>query len=546
MANITGWELFARSLKSVGVDTMFFLLGGPMSANFCERQGIKTIDVRHEQGASMMAHAYSRVARKPGVCMTGAGPDALNLITGIAVAQADCSPLVALCGSSSIQLRDMGIFQEMEQLNPMKPVVKRAFQVPCIDRIPFVVNMAFSETIKGKAGPVYVDFPADCLTSQIDEQKIPFMPYPPRDTGRAMGDPDQVKKAINALRKAEHPVILVGSGAYWADASHELQKFVELTGIPCYTTPAARGLIPEDHKLCFPAARSTAFKGTDVLLVIGTRSNWIVNHFFPPVFPLKLKLIEVNIEAEEIGRNRPADIGIVGDAKAVLKQLIEEAQKEFDSTKIAPWAQTLRKKNEEKAAMMAPALNTNQTPIHPWRLCKEIRDVLPRDGILAVDGQQALVFSNQSIPAYSPGCRLLPGPSGCMGVAVPFAIGAKVASPERTVMALSGDGSFGMNGMEIDTAVRHKIPVVIVVLNNRSWGGLPEAADVYSPIDLGYTGYDKIAEAFGAWGRRVEKPDELRPALQEALACGRPAVVNVITDPKASAETRAFADYPVI
>ncbi|MFC2004463.1 thiamine pyrophosphate-binding protein [Chloroflexota bacterium] len=541
---VNGIVILSKALRSVGVDTIFYLMGGPMSpvSLECKNLGIRLIDVRHEQAAAMMAHAYSRVSVKPGVCMTGAGPDTMNLTTGLLNAFMDCCPLVAVCGSSSLRGREKGSFQEVNQLEVMKPIVKHAWQVPAAERIPAFLQMAFTHAVRNKPGPVYLEFPAaEALLQEVEESQIE-LPEPVIDIERPSGDPDQVKKAIAILQAAQRPIVLAGSGVIWSRASAELQEFIEVTGIPFYTTPLARGVIPEDHQLCFLAARSRAWREADALLVIGTRANFIVQHLLPPRFARDLKLIEVNIDAEEIGHNRRVDVGIVGDARAVLVQLIQEARSKFDASNVRDWVEKLRKTDAEKKAAISSLLNTDQKPIHPLRLCKEIRDFLPRDAILAVDGHEILNFARQVIPAYYPGHRLNPGPSGCMGVSVPFAIGAKVAKPEKAVMALSGDGSFGMNGMEIDTAVRHNIPVVVVISNNGSWasqGGEEFSAGRY----LGFTRYDKIAETLNAWSAFVEDPEAIRPTLEQAFASGKPAVVNVITDPAACATTQQFADF---
>ena len=256
-------------------------------------------------------------------------------------------------------------------------------------------------------------------------------------------------------------------------------------------------------------------------------------------------MIQVDIHREELGRNRAIDIGIVGDARRVLEQLTEAPGRVFSSPIDLPWIADLRRasrQNEEKAAAL---LNTDAVPIHPFRLCKEVRDFMDRDAILVVDGHEILNYARQSIPTHVPGHRINAGANGCMGVAVPYGLGAKIAKPDKQVIALSGDGSFGMNGMEMDTAVRHNIPILVVVSNNGGWAGIGEMAG----RDLGFTRYDKIAEVLGCHGEHVEKPDEIRPSLERAQAAvhaGKPAVVNVITDPRARSQTVRFSTYKPI
>jgi acetolactate synthase-1/2/3 large subunit len=323
----------------------------------------------------------------------------------------------------------------------------------------------------------------------------------------------------------------------------ELKQFVELSGIPFYTTPQGRGVIEEDHKLSFLGARNQAWKEADVALFIGTRLNFIVGFGLPPRFAEDVKVIQVDISDEEIGRNRPVDVGIIGDAKMVLQQLTKEGRDVFHGRKELAWVDTLRGYDKRATEKSQALLNTDQTPIHPLRLCKEVRDFMDRDAIIVVDGHEILNFARQSVPTNAPGHRVNAGPNGCMGVAVPFGLGAKVAKPNTQVIVLSGDGSFGMNGMEIDTMIRHNIPAIIVISNNGGWAG---AGVMTAGRDLGYSRYDKMAEVFGAHGEFVERAQDIRPALERAVKSGKPAVVNVVTDPSARSSTVSFAAYRAI
>ncbi|MDO8568721.1 MAG: thiamine pyrophosphate-binding protein [Dehalococcoidales bacterium] len=542
MTKTSGSILLTESLKAMGVDTIFFLRGGPMGAvaEYCVDLGIRLIDVRDERAASMMALAYARVTGKPGICMTGAGPDTTNITTGISNAAMDCVPVIAICGSASLRTHAMHAFQETDQLGIMKSIAKRAWRVPMAEKIPGFVSMAFRHATTGCTGPVYLEFPANLL-NKIEEMDVDTVATPPQKH-RPLGDPALVKEAIKILARAEKPIVLSGNGILWSEASAELKDFVDATQIPFYTTPLSRGVIPEDHPLCFPGARSAAWGEADAVIVIGTRASFIISHLLPPRFNASAKIIEVNIDAEEIGHNRPVDVGIQGDAKAVLQQLTKEAKGKF--TPRTAWIDKLRKIDTDRQAKVAPLLNSTDKPIHPLRLCKEVRDFLPRNAILVVDGQVILNYARQTIPSYLPGHRLNPGVSGCMGVGVPFSIGAKVARPEAPVMLLSGDGSFGFHAMEIDTAVRHKVPVVIVVSNNGGWN---TKRNFIRPErdrpgrNLGFTRYDKVAEALGAYGQFVEDPADIRPALERAFQCGKPALVNVITDPMVAPTTQEFA-----
>jgi acetolactate synthase-1/2/3 large subunit len=258
-----------------------------------------------------------------------------------------------------------------------------------------------------------------------------------------------------------------------------------------------------------------------------------------------VKVIQVDIHREEVGRNRTIDVGIVGDARRVLEQLTAAARRVFSTPLDLPWIADLRQASQQNEAKSEALLNSDATPIHPLRLCKEVRDFMDRDAILVVDGHEILNYARQSIPTHAPGHRINAGANGCMGVAVPYGLGAKMAKPDKQVIVLSGDGSFGMNGMEMDTAVRHKIPILVVVSNNGGWAAMGGMAG----RDLGFTRYDKLAEVFGCHGEHVEKPDEIRPALERAQAAvqaGKPAVVNVVTDPRARSQTVRFSTYRAI
>ena len=544
MAKTTGNDLVVKSLKDEGVDTVFYLTGGPMVdvASRCIEIGFRSVDVRHEQAAAMAAHAYSRVLGKPGVCFAASGPGTTNLITGVGNAFLDAVPVVALGGASALSQAGMGAFQEMDQVGMFKPITKWSERVMDARRIPEIINKAFRVATSGQPGPVYIDLPGDVLYREVDENQVSF-PKMPHSVPRVSGDPDLVKKAIALLKDAKRPVIVTGTGILWSRAMEELKQFVELSGIPFYTTPQGRGVIEEDHKLSFLGARNQAWKEADVALFIGTRLNFIVGFGLPPRFAEDVKVIQVDISDEEIGRNRPVDVGIIGDAKMVLQQLTKEGRDAFHGRKELAWVDTLRGYEKRATEKSQALLNTDQTPIHPLRLCKEVRDFMDRDAIIVVDGHEILNFARQSIPTNAPGHRVNAGPNGCMGVAVPFGLGAKVAKPNTQVIVLSGDGSFGMNGMEIDTMIRHNIPAIIVISNNGGWAG---AGVMTAGRDLGYSRYDKMAEVFGAHGEFVERAQDIRPALERAVKSGKPAVVNVVTDPSARSSTVSFAAYRAI
>ena len=325
MAELTGSEILAKALRNEGVNDLFFIMGGPMllAEESCIKEGIRPIDVRHEQAAAFMGQAYSRLLNKPSVCMAASGPGVTNLITGIANAYVDCVPVVAIGGSSPFKAYGRQVFQEIDQLGMMKPCTKWAERVYSLVRIPEMVNVAFQKAMAGKPGPVYLDFPGDILYEKIDESEIDWS-ISGRSIPRARphAAPELISGTVEALSKAKKPVIITGGGILWSDAADELREFVDKAAIPFYTTPQGRGVIPEDHPLSYMTVRSAAFREADLIMIIGTRMNYIIGHAAPPRFNKDATIIRIDIDEDEISTSpRKIDIGIVGDAKAVLSQI---------------------------------------------------------------------------------------------------------------------------------------------------------------------------------------------------------------------------------
>ena len=548
MADITGNEILGRALKNEGTKDLFFLMGGPMmhAETACKIEGIRPIDVRHEQAAALMAQAYSRLLQKPAVCMAASGPGVINLTTGVANALIDCAPVVAIGGSSAIRQFGRQTFQEIDQLAIMRGCTKWADRVVNLKRIPEMVNTAFQKAMGGKPGPVYLDFPADILYDKIPEEQVDWsLSGRSLLRPRPMGEAARVNALIDALGKAQRPIILTGSGVIWSQAWPELTSFVEKAGIPFYTTPQGRGVLPDDHSLSFLTMRSSAFREADLILIIGTRMNYVIGHAAPPRFAAGATIARIDIDADEIASSpRKVDIGIVGDCKAVLQQILAAMPGRIDEGRFAGWRKQLAEGESKKKTETGGGMSMNATPIHPLRLCEEVKNFMRRDAILVVDGQEILNYGRQSMPTFVPGHRLNSGPFGMMGVGMPFGLGAKVACPDKQVIIVHGDGSFGLNAMELDTAVRHKIPVLVVISLNGGWTADPNREKVGR--DLGFTRYDKMAEALGCYGEYVEKPDQIGAALvraQKKVDEGMVALVNVKTDDKARAQTVRFSSH---
>ena len=346
-------------------------------------------------------------------------------------------------------------------------------------------------------------------------------------------DIDQIKTICKYISNSNNPIIIAGGGAWWSNSENELSEFVDNLGIPFYTTPISRGLLPDDHKFSFPGARSTAFRECDLVLVLGTRLNWVMT--FGKRIAKNAKIIQIDIHAPEIGNNREVDIGIHGDVKQFLEEMNNRiGDIKNKSNNWEKWRNYLSGVDQERKIKVSDLENSNQLPIHPLRLCKDLREFMDRDAILSVDGNEILHYGRQSLPTFYPGHRINSGPTGCMGVGLPYAIGAKIAKPDKQVISLHGDGSLGMNIQDFDTAVRFSLPMIIIVSNNEGWTARTEG--VRKPgRELGFTRFDLIAEALGGYGELVEDPKEILPALERANKSGVPSIINVHTDPTARA-----------
>ncbi|MFQ5879257.1 MAG: thiamine pyrophosphate-binding protein [Dehalococcoidia bacterium] len=539
MAKVDGGDLVMKALKREGVDLVFGLCGGPILELFraSATEGIRAIGVRHEQAAAFMAQAWSFVTGRPGVALAASGPGMINAITGLANAWANCWPMVLIGGSSPQAAHQRGAFQEAPQVEMARPVCKWAHQVEETRRIPEYLSIAFRMATSGRPGPVYLDLPGDVIQKQVELEEVRF-PTDYRSDAKPLGDPRDVQRAAALLAEAQRPLLIVGKGVVWSEPYDELRRLVD-TGLPFVTSPMGRGAIPDDHPMSFGAARSYALRQADVILAIGTRFNWIFHFGHPPRFDPEAKVIQVDIEPEEIGANRPAGVGIVGDARMVLQQLLSELEGRTLTTDESPWLAALRAQRQENEEAIEPLLNADDVPMNHHRMLREIRDFLDRDAIVVDDGQASMAAARQVMPTYYPAHRLNSGTFGCVGVGVPFAIAAKLAHPQKQVISISGDCAFGFNALELETAVRAKAPVVFVVDNNDGIVGshlqdhyLPPG---WEPVATYIPGirYDRIIEAFGGHAEHVERPEEMRPALERAFAAGVPACINVAIDPKA-------------
>ncbi|MGI8461033.1 MAG: acetolactate synthase [Solirubrobacterales bacterium] len=525
---VHGGHLAARALKSRGVSKLFTLSGGHLFSLYdgCKEEGIDVVDTRHESAAAWAAEGWAKATREPGVAALTAGPGVTNGMSAIAGAQFNGSPLVVLGGRAPEMRWGSGSLQEIDHLPFVSPVVKSAATVKDSAEIPAATAAAIDDAAKLPSGPTFLDYPLDVIFMEA-EAEVP--PPPATRAPRAAEGADEVAALLAA---AERPVIMAGTGLYWARAEDELRDLAESRGIPVFLNGMGRGCLPADHELFYSRARGTALKGADVALVIGVPLDFRLG--FGGSFGEETRIVSVDSAPSRLESQRSAEPALVGDIAATLAAIAESAGEDRDRT--ARWVSELREAEKEKRSGEEADLEDNRAPLHPMRVYKELADVLDRNAILIGDGGDFVSYAGRVVDTYEPGCWMDPGPYGCLGTGPGQAIGAKLAHPERQVVCLLGDGAFGFSGLEFDTMVRHNIPVVGVVGNNGIWAlekhpmeflyGYSIAAELRPA-----TRYDEVVSALGGHGELVHNPAELRPALERAFASGKPALVNVLTDP---------------
>ena len=535
MSEIDGGHLVAKALKNEGVEYIFSLSGAHIRTIYdgCVDEGIEIIDVRHEQAAAFAAEGWAKVTGRPGVCVATGGPGVPNTVTAVANALRGASPMIVIGGGDPVSEMEMGHPQQLSHIEYMQPITKWARRVLETRRIPEYLSMAFREAIGPKPGPAFLEVPRDVAEGTVDEADVLF-PTKYRTEARPQGDPVLVREAAILLSTAQRPVVMAGSSVWWSQAAKELREFVESVGAPLFLNAMGRGSIPPDHPLLFSLARRFALSQADVVAVIGTPLDFRLGYGRPPTFSEEAKVIQVDFEATDIGKNRPIEVGISGDVRAVLGQITQEIQGRPGQE--SEWVRELREGESSIRKEDEPALNSNAIPIHPLRLCREIRDFLDRDATVIGDGGDIVSFAARALNIYYPGHWLDPGPMGCLGAGTGYAMAAKLARPQEQVLIVSGDGSFGLNGMEFDTMARHDIPVVSVISNDGAWGQEKHGHIAQYGRAVGAelrqgTRYDRMVESLGGHGEYVERPEDIRPALERAFASGKPACVNVLTDP---------------
>jgi len=546
MDKIIGGRLAAEALIERDVDYIFSLSGGHITPiyQFLENSKITIFDTRHEQAAVFMAEAWARMTRKPAVAMVTAGPGFTNALSGIASARLSNTPVILIAGCVGLESVEKLDLQDMTQLPVIAPMVKKAFVCQVAERIPEYIDMAFRAAMSGRPGPVYLELPCDLLNAAIDSAKVKKMHT--RLESKPV-DRKNTPKIVDLLNAAKNPVVIAGSGAWYADAGEELIEFVEKTGIPTFTAGAGRGVIPDTHPLCFesslairPGAAMMALLSTDLVLFLGDSLSLF--YIFGEIFPASAKFVQVDILPDEIGRNRTVDLGIVSDIKSFLVELngILEA-KAVGATlreRFQPWVETLRSAEKDSKDQAKSMWECNTLPIHPMRLAKAVNDFMNcEDDIVVADGGDTATWMGMTRTVRKGGTYLDYGLYGCLAVGLPYAIAAKLKNPDKRVLAIMGDGSTGFNFMEYHTAIRKKIPIVVVISNDQAWGMIMHSQQlrlghhIPEGTELGWVDYHKMVETLGGFGICVEKPDDIRPALEAAFASGRTACINVKVDP---------------
>ena len=540
MAKLTGAHLMVRALKLEGIQKIFTIVGDTILplVDAVEDEGLQLIDTRHEAAAMHMADAWARVTGEPGVVMVTGGPGFANAASALPNIYTSESPVIFISGSSELHEKGMYAFQEIDQVGMATPVTKGAWLIHDRRRIPEFVAVAFRTALSGRPGPVHLTIPIDLQEQDCDEEELPrYEPAEYRNRGRPHGDPTLVQEAISVLRQAERPVVIAANAARYSLSSEVLQKFIEVTGLPLFTVEQARGLVSDDHPLCFGYADGALnavarrFREADAVLLLGKRFDHRYRYGQPPFFSPAASLIQVDPSPGEIGRNRGVSVGILGDVGAVVEQLTQGAETQgWPRDPLGPWLAQLR---EDRTSWLKEleSFATEELPLHPMVVFKEVERFTGDNAILVFDGGDYAQWGRSYLKASKAGHWMRLGPLSQLGCGLPYALAAKLARPEARVLLFIGDGGFGFYAMEYDTAVRHNLAITAVMGNDAAWGIDKNFQLAYYgravSTDLRIVRYDQVVEALGGYGEYVERRDMIAPAVERAIASNRPSLVNV-------------------
>ena len=545
---ISGAQIIARALRTEGVDTIFTLAGDHILPllDVLDDEGFRLIDCRHEQAAVHMAEAWARMTGRLGV-VTVTTPGHANALPGLINAMSTESPILNIAGSSDLKNYHRGIMQEIDQVGIARTVTKGAWLAHDPTRIPDLMSTAIRTAFEGRRGPVHLTVPVDVQSATVEEETLRFFePASYRRTQPIAAPQTGVEEAVRLLSEAERPVIVASTPAAYGEWTAIYERFIETTKIPFLTEEAARGIVPDDHPYCFgffDLSQHTAanlIREADVVLFLGKLLDFTIGFGFGPVVPNDAKVIQVEPDATQVGRNRGVDLALVGDVGPIVQQLADEALKSVWEER--SWVDRFRtavvqqKERLEEHAM-------EESPLRSMFVHKTLAACLRQDDVLVFDGGDYAYYGRAYLPALSPRSWYYLPSLGMLGQAVPVAIAAKVARPDSRVFCITGDGAFGFNAMELDTAVRHKLKVVFLVGNDAAWGidknlqlGLYGKAVI---TDLVPSRYDILAQGLGAYAELVERPEELAPALERALAVDGPALLNISVQSEISPRAQA-------
>jgi acetolactate synthase-1/2/3 large subunit len=530
MAQVHGGRLVAQALQRHGVTHLFTLCGGHIQAIYdgCIDQAIRVVDTRHEQTAGHAADGYARVTGRPGVCAVTAGPGVTDVVTAVANAQRAGSPMVVLGGAGPTQLSDMGSLQDMDAVTLMRPISKWSVRVPETRRIAEYVDSAFRVAQANVPGPVFLEIPLDVLMGYHEEHDLRTA-HPSVEPPRPFAAPSALALAERLLASSERPVFLVGSQVRWSPAKEAVREAADAISAPFYLNGMARGGLPADHPRLFSRSRRAALAQADAVLVFGTPFDFRVDYGRSPAWAEGAKIVQVDLDGAELGRNRPIDVGIHADSGLVLRHLAKVAARRDR----ASWISIVRADEDKRRAKMVVEMASGASPPHPLRVCAEIGKRLGKNDIVIGDGGDFVATGANVLRLEWPQLWMDPGPLGTLGVGPGYALAAKLARPDAKVVVVYGDGSFGLHALEFEAMVRQNIPVVAVIGNDAGWTQIRRGqVEMYGEAravatQLAYTRYDKVVLAVGGFGAWVERVEDLGPALDAAFASEKPACVNV-------------------
>ncbi|MFB9837377.1 thiamine pyrophosphate-binding protein [Actinoallomurus acaciae] len=537
---ISGGHLVAKALKAEGVDVIYTLCGGHIIDIYdgCVDEGIKVIDVRHEQVAAHAADGHARITGRAGCAVVTAGPGTTDAVTGVANALRAESPMLLIGGQGALSQHKMGSLQDLPHVDMMAPITKFAATVPHTERVADLVSMAFRECYNGAPGPSFLEIPRDVLDAKVPRERA-RVPRPGgyRASTRRQGDPAAIEHLADLLVHAERPCVLLGSQIWTTRATEAATELVRTLNVPAYMNGAGRGTLPPGDPHHYQLSRRYAFNNADVIVIVGTPFDFRMG--YGRRLSPEATVVQIDLDYRTVGKNRDVDLGIVGDPGLILSAVTQAASGRSDNGAAGrkAWLEELRAEETRAYEKRLPLQHSDASPIHPYRLVHEINEFLTEDSIYVGDGGDIVTFSGQIVQPRSPGHWMDPGPLGTLGVGIPFVMAAKQARPDKEVVALFGDGAFSLTGWDFETLVRFDLPFVGIVGNNSSMNQIRYGQGAKYGKDrervgntLGDVPYSEFATMLGGHGEEVREPGEIRPALERARESGRPSLINVWLD----------------